>query len=142
MTYIRKQLVVRGYVQGVGYRAYIMMVARRLNLRGKVRNLKDGSVEIIVNVPNERILEEFKKRINVKAETPFDPIIEKIEVKDYEGEEELPEIFKIDYGYEASIAEKELLERSEMGIIAFTWMGKYLGEKNGQGICRDGRENG
>ena len=40
---LRAQVV--GRVQGVGFRAYTEGCARRLGLRGYVRNLPDGSVE-------------------------------------------------------------------------------------------------
>ena len=39
--------VVSGRVQGVGFRYYVLGVARPLNLRGTVRNLPDGSVEVL-----------------------------------------------------------------------------------------------
>jgi acylphosphatase len=39
--------VVRGRVQGVGFRYSAIREARRLGLRGMVRNLGDGSVEVI-----------------------------------------------------------------------------------------------
>lgn len=40
--------VVRGRVQGVGFRDYVMTRARFLGLRGYVRNLPDGrSVEVV-----------------------------------------------------------------------------------------------
>lgn len=41
------QIIVKGRVQGVSYRAYILNHALRLNLRGFVRNLSNGDVEII-----------------------------------------------------------------------------------------------
>jgi acylphosphatase len=45
MTALR--LVVRGRVQGVGYRAWAVRTARALALHGWVRNRRDGSVEIL-----------------------------------------------------------------------------------------------
>ena len=38
-------LIVRGNVQGVGFREFTRRAARRLELDGWVRNLRDGSVE-------------------------------------------------------------------------------------------------
>lgn len=43
----RLHAVVRGLVQGVGYRATTMDEARRLGLAGWVRNRVDGSVEVL-----------------------------------------------------------------------------------------------
>ncbi len=131
---MRKRIFVRGFVQGVGYRAFVKMLARQYGLRGKVKNLDDGNVEIIVDVKNEEILNEFIKRINVKGELPFEPSVRDINVEDYEGGEELP-LFAIDYGYKMSIAEREMIERSEIGIIAFGWMGRYLAGKMDKGFA-------
>ena len=41
-----KHYLVRGRVQGVGYRYYALAVAERLGVKGFVRNLYDGDVEI------------------------------------------------------------------------------------------------
>jgi acylphosphatase len=41
------RLTIRGRVQGVGYRAWALDVARRLALDGWTRNRRDGSVEIL-----------------------------------------------------------------------------------------------
>ena len=42
----RIQLIISGYVQGVGFRAYTQKQAQRLGLSGFVRNRSDGSVEV------------------------------------------------------------------------------------------------
>jgi len=39
--------VVRGRVQGVGYRYFVMREAERLGIAGFVRNLPDGGVEVV-----------------------------------------------------------------------------------------------
>ncbi len=44
---VRRRLQVTGVVQGVGYRLACASTARRLALAGHVRNLADGSVEVV-----------------------------------------------------------------------------------------------
>ena len=46
-----KRLVIRGQVQGVGYRYAMTGVARRLSIKGWVRNRRDGSVEALIQGP-------------------------------------------------------------------------------------------
>lgn len=43
---MRRRYLVKGRVQGVGFRQFTAARARNLNLAGWVRNLPDGSVEI------------------------------------------------------------------------------------------------
>jgi len=44
---IARHLLVRGHVQGVFYRNWTVSTARALGLRGWVRNLSSGEVEIL-----------------------------------------------------------------------------------------------
>lgn len=43
----RRRMVVKGRVQGVGYRVNCVQVAQELGVAGTVRNMPDGSVEVI-----------------------------------------------------------------------------------------------
>ena len=54
MTTIR-HIVVRGRVQGVGYRAFVEHQALRRGLQGWVRNCRDGSVEAVFAGPAETV---------------------------------------------------------------------------------------
>ncbi|MDW8276330.1 MAG: carbamoyltransferase HypF [Candidatus Nitrosocaldus sp.] len=55
---LRYTITVHGRVQGVGFRPFIYRVARANNLHGYVRNMGDGSVEIVVE-GHERDMERF-----------------------------------------------------------------------------------
>ncbi len=59
------ELIVRGEVQGVGYRQYVAKIGRKLKLAGFVENLKDGTVRIRCKGMENAVL-EFKRQINVK----------------------------------------------------------------------------
>ena len=49
------RLRITGRVQGVGYRAWCVHTARRLGLRGWVRNVTDGSVEALAHGPRAAV---------------------------------------------------------------------------------------
>jgi acylphosphatase len=53
----RWQMIARGRVQGVGYRAACWQKAKELNLCGWVRNLSDGSVEVQAEGPVHQLTE-------------------------------------------------------------------------------------
>lgn len=48
-----RHVVVRGRVQGVGYRAFVEDEAMRRDLEGWVRNKRDGTVEAVFSGPDE-----------------------------------------------------------------------------------------
>jgi acylphosphatase len=52
---IVRHVVVRGRVQGVGYRAFVEDEAHRRGLRGWVRNRRDGSVEAVFSGPRSEV---------------------------------------------------------------------------------------
>jgi len=41
--------IVSGHVQGVGFRMYVQREASSLGLRGTVRNMPDGAVEVVAS---------------------------------------------------------------------------------------------
>jgi acylphosphatase len=68
---------VYGKVQGVGYRAFTQQVAERLGLKGYVKNLSDGSVEVYTEGPRNMV-EAFIKELE---KGPFLVVVEKVEVR-------------------------------------------------------------
>ncbi len=50
------QVVIRGRVQGVGYRAWAEVAALELGIQGWVRNSRDGSVEAVLAGSEEAVL--------------------------------------------------------------------------------------
>lgn len=58
MSDVRVRAVVHGRVQGVFYRDSCRAEARRLGVRGWVRNRPDGTVEVVAEGPRDRV-EQF-----------------------------------------------------------------------------------
>ena len=52
-----RRYIVRGRVQGVGYRYFVEGLARDLGLSGYARNLEDGGVEVYAVGTNEALSE-------------------------------------------------------------------------------------
>jgi acylphosphatase len=50
------QVIIRGRVQGVGYRAWTEVTAEERGVEGWVRNCRDGSVEALFAGPEELVL--------------------------------------------------------------------------------------
>jgi acylphosphatase len=56
-----KQIVVHGRVQGVGFRFFVQHTGNRLGLMGNVRNCPDGTVEIVVEGSEKKIVEFIRQ---------------------------------------------------------------------------------
>ena len=77
-----KKLRITGVVQGVGYRAWAKRLADELNVLGYVRNMEDGSVEMVVCAP-ENIMTVM---INAAKKGPAASVVKNVEVEDIEFE--------------------------------------------------------
>ena len=53
MSQIVRHVIVRGLVQGVGYRAFVADEAQGRRIAGWVRNRRDGTVEAVFSGPAE-----------------------------------------------------------------------------------------
>ena len=79
-------LIVHGFVQGIGYRALVRRMAVKNNVRGAVKNLEDGTVEIIAEAEGEN-LKTFEEEIDVDMKNG--PSVLSIE-RHCEGDAEFP----------------------------------------------------
>lgn len=71
--YIEIQAIFYGRVQGVFFRATARQIAQRLGLTGLVKNLDDGSVEVVAQGSEEKLLQlvqELKLRYQLDSEKP------------------------------------------------------------------------
>jgi acylphosphatase len=56
-----KKYIVYGRVQGVGFRYFVYQLAKKMKFSGSVKNLSDGSVEVVISGNSHReILEQIK----------------------------------------------------------------------------------
>lgn len=62
--------IVRGRVQGVGFRFYTREKAIHTGISGYVKNLRDGSVEVVASGSDSQ-LSEFKKHIETGPSMAF-----------------------------------------------------------------------
>ena len=49
----KRRIIVKGNVQAVGYRALIKQIARNNGIKGSIKNLDDGTVEIYCECNSE-----------------------------------------------------------------------------------------
>jgi acylphosphatase len=73
------RIIVSGRVQGVYFRAYTQKLAIKHGIKGYVKNMKDGSVEIVAGA-NQQTLEKF---INGCKKGPMMAKVDGITVSEY-----------------------------------------------------------
>ncbi|HHV62085.1 MAG TPA: acylphosphatase [Firmicutes bacterium] len=80
----RVRAIVYGHVQGVGYRAFAQSTALSLDLNGFVRNLPDGTVEVVA----EGARPTLDKFINELEKGPIFGRVRNIDVEwhEYKGD--------------------------------------------------------
>lgn len=86
-----RRWLVRGRVQGVGFRWFVWREAERLGLRGSAQNLPDGSVEVIAEGP-EKALEALERSL---GRGPAAARVDRVEKGEVPHDVALPNRFEI-----------------------------------------------
>jgi acylphosphatase len=82
----RASIIVRGQVQGVGFRVFIRDRARQLALTGWVRNRADGSIEVVAEGEHKRL----QQLVVLCNNGPPEAIVQDMTVEWQEPSEEFP----------------------------------------------------
>ena len=79
----RAKILIDGFVQMVGYRSFTSRYANSLQLKGYVRNLYSGEVEVVVEGEEDKI----EELIRYLRRGPHSARVDKVEVKweEYQG---------------------------------------------------------
>ena len=73
---VHLKALVHGKVQGVYYRAFVSRIAKSLSLKGYVKNLSNGDVEVEAEGMKD-VLEELLRRLKAG---PDGAVVEKIDI--------------------------------------------------------------
>jgi len=87
-----RHYIIKGKVQGVGYRYFTKEAASGLSLRGWVKNILDGNVECLVSGKIES-LEIFEKKL--RKGPPLSRVVNMEKKVILPGEIDIPETFEI-----------------------------------------------
>ena len=78
------RLVVKGIVQGVGFRPFVYRLATSMGLKGYVRNTGDGTVEIVIDSDHSGVNEFIRK---LKTEKPPMSEINEVRIEEFEEDQ-------------------------------------------------------
>jgi acylphosphatase len=87
---MQARITILGFVQGVGYRRFVKWNAKKMNLRGWVKNIDGGRVEVLIQGSKE----EIEKLIKICEKGPFLSEVKSV-VVDWEKQESAFESFEI-----------------------------------------------
>ncbi|MGC8581224.1 MAG: acylphosphatase [Thermoplasmata archaeon] len=127
---MRSKLIVKGNVQGVGYRALVRNIALMYGIKGSIKNLPSGDVEIYIDCPDTETENKFLNKINKKSKNEENYALPHvIEIKKYdEGSEE----YKNPPSYEGFTVENvdmsDMILTQESIILGGNYMIEGLGE--------------
>ena len=74
------KVIIYGKVQGVGFRNFVFLHAKKLNIRGYIKNNPDGTVEAVFEGDEDNI----NKMIELCKRGPERARVDKIDIKDIE----------------------------------------------------------
>ncbi|MEA3254787.1 MAG: acylphosphatase [Candidatus Altiarchaeota archaeon] len=139
MAMERARIIVRGEVQGVGYRGVVKKIARKLNITGRIQNIKPYDVEITAE-GEKKDLDTFIEQIKIR-EFPID--VGNVDVTPQEATKEFQyfEVVRGDLGEEMGerfdLARMELSNLHEAQKTMIGKQGEMIG-KQGEMIGKQG----
>lgn len=86
------RVIIKGYVQGVGFRYWAYRHATSLGIKGYVRNRPDGSVEVLASGDQESV-DHF---LSLLRRGPSNALVEELEINEVPGMIK-EDVFRIKY---------------------------------------------
>lgn len=86
------RVIIKGYVQGVGFRYWAYRHATSLGIKGYVRNRPDGSVEVLASGDQEAV-DHF---LSLLRRGPSSALVEELEIDEVPGMVK-EDVFRIKY---------------------------------------------
>lgn len=114
------KLTIKGYLHGTCYRYFVCATARWLKVKGTVKNLDNGDVEILCECNDNNHFEKFKKEITLNGTDIFSANVKTIEIEDVSNLK--LEYFDVDYG--GDVSNKEIATKINIGssIMNSIWL--------------------
>jgi acylphosphatase len=81
---VARRLVIKGRVQGVGFRYFVYEAAQRLGICGWVANRADGSVELHAETEDSAVMRKF---LALAAGGPPLSMVEEFNIRDIEPQQ-------------------------------------------------------